>query len=83
MTQALSPPILTMANEKIKLFFEGEVCSYVVLKMHLLAWVKCLSYAGYCMVHVLGDYPSQTGSSSNVSLREENSLWIVAFWDVA
>lgn len=69
--------------KKIKLFFEGEVCSHVVLKMHLLPLVKCLSYAGYCVVHVLGDYPSQTGSSRNVSLREENLFLIVAFWNVA
>jgi hypothetical protein len=70
--------------KKIKLFFfffEGEV--HVVLKMHFLSLVKCLSYAGYCVVLVLGDYPSQTGSSRNVSHRKENSFWIVAFWNVA
>lgn len=39
--------------------------------MHLLPFVKCLSYDGYCVVCVLGDYPSQIGSSRHVSLRKE------------
>lgn len=61
MTQALSPTILRMVNLKVKLLFEGEVCSHVVLKMFLFPLAKCLSYAGYCVVCVLGDYPSQIG----------------------
>lgn len=69
--------------KKIKLLFEGEVCSHTVLKMHFVPLMKCLSYAGYCVAHVLGDCPSQKGSSRKVNLREENSFWVIAFWNVA